>query len=109
MRQEGASAPARLWQLRSVLALDLATQALRTCWERLGTDPADRYLLLTFGGPPRRDNRVRQLSERSYADARLRLREAYGHRVEYDVGRVQTDMRAAGLPDRLAARLSFGL
>lgn len=31
------------------------------------------------------------------------------HRVEYDVGRVQTDMRAAGLPDRLAARLSFGL
>ena len=31
------------------------------------------------------------------------------HRVEYDIGRVQTDMRAAGLPDRLSARLSFGL
>ena len=31
------------------------------------------------------------------------------HRVEYDIGRVQTAMRSAGLPDRLAARLSFGL
>ena len=31
------------------------------------------------------------------------------HRVEYDIERVQTAMRAAGLPDRLAARLTFGL
>jgi diadenosine tetraphosphatase ApaH/serine/threonine PP2A family protein phosphatase len=31
------------------------------------------------------------------------------HRVEYDIGRVQAAMRAAGLPERLAARLSVGL
>ena len=31
------------------------------------------------------------------------------HRVEYDIERVQTAMRAAGLPDRLAARLTYGL
>jgi len=31
------------------------------------------------------------------------------HRVEYDITRVQTGMRAAGLPERLATRLSFGL
>jgi diadenosine tetraphosphatase ApaH/serine/threonine PP2A family protein phosphatase len=31
------------------------------------------------------------------------------HRVAYDIDRVQTGMRAAGLPERLAARLSFGL
>ena len=31
------------------------------------------------------------------------------HRVEYDIERVQTAMRAAGLPDRLAARLTVGL
>lgn len=31
------------------------------------------------------------------------------HRVAYDIDRVQADMRAAGLPERLAARLSFGL
>ncbi len=31
------------------------------------------------------------------------------HRVAYDIGRVQADMRAAGLPERLAARLSHGL
>ena len=30
--QEGASGPARLWQLRTVLALDLATDMLRRCW-----------------------------------------------------------------------------
>ena len=31
------------------------------------------------------------------------------HRVAYDIGRVQAAMRAVGLPDRLAARLSAGL
>ena len=31
------------------------------------------------------------------------------HRVEYDIDRVQTAMRSAGLPDRLAARLTFGV
>ena len=31
------------------------------------------------------------------------------HRVAYDVDRVQAGMRAVGLPERLAARLSFGL
>ena len=31
------------------------------------------------------------------------------HRVEYDIERVQAAMRGAGLPDRLAARLTFGL
>ena len=30
-------------------------------------------------------------------------------RVAYDIALVQAAMRAAGLPDRLAARLSFGL
>jgi diadenosine tetraphosphatase ApaH/serine/threonine PP2A family protein phosphatase len=31
------------------------------------------------------------------------------HRVAYDIDRVQAEMRAAGLPERLAARLSHGL
>ena len=31
------------------------------------------------------------------------------HRVAYDIDRVQAAMRAVGLPDRLAARLSFGV
>jgi predicted phosphodiesterase len=34
--------------------------------------------------------------------------EATWHRVEYDVGATQADMAAAGLPPRLARRLSFG-
>jgi predicted phosphodiesterase len=31
------------------------------------------------------------------------------HRVEYEVDRVQAAMRSVGLPDRLAARLAFGV
>jgi diadenosine tetraphosphatase ApaH/serine/threonine PP2A family protein phosphatase len=31
------------------------------------------------------------------------------HRVEYDIDGVQTAMRSVGLPDRLAARLTFGV
>jgi hypothetical protein len=76
MLQGTASAPSRLWQLRSVLALDFAAHVLRTAWEHLELDPRDRFLLASFGGPPRRDNRLRQLSEMTYADARQQLRRA---------------------------------
>ena len=73
MRQGNASEPSKLWQLRSILALDLAIHALRTAWHTLDLAQSDRYLLLTFGGPVRRENRVRQRSEQSYQDARQKL------------------------------------
>lgn len=76
MLQGGASGPARLWQLRTVLALDLAVHALRTAWDTTGTPAADRYLLLTFGDGPRAADAVRQRSEDSYRRARIRLSEA---------------------------------
>jgi hypothetical protein len=58
------------------MALDFAIHVLRCAWERLELDDLGRYLLVSFGGAPRRDNRLRQLSERSYADARQQLRRA---------------------------------
>lgn len=76
MLQGGASGPARLWQLRTVLALDLATHALRTAWDATGTPEAERYLLLSFGGATRAQDPVRQRSEESYRRARIRLGEA---------------------------------
>jgi len=76
MTQGGASGPARLWQLRTVLALDLAMHALQTAWEVTDTAPADRFLLLSFGGIPRNSDPVRQRSEDSYRRARIRLSEA---------------------------------
>ena len=76
MLQGTASAPAKLWQLRTILALDLATHALRTAWDCVGHPDADRVLLLCFDSAPRRDNRVRQRSERTYDEARQRLRQA---------------------------------
>lgn len=76
MRQEGASSPARLWQLRTVLALDLALHVVRTAWEATQTPPEDQYLLLSFGGSPRAVDSVRQRSEESYRRARIRLSEA---------------------------------
>lgn len=74
--QGGASAPARLWQLRSMLALDVALRALETAWDATETPPRERFLLLSFAGPPRAENRVRQRSEASLAAARIRLQEA---------------------------------
>jgi hypothetical protein len=74
MRQGTASGPAMLWQLRGILALDLACHALRTAWDATATPASERFLLLSFGGPPRAENRLRQRAERAYQDARLRLR-----------------------------------
>ena len=76
MLQGGASGPARLWQLRTVLALDLAIHALQTAWNVTGSAPLDRFLLLSFGGMPRAADPVRQRSEDSYGRARIRLSEA---------------------------------
>lgn len=74
MRQGTASGPARLWQLRTILALDLASHSLSVAWEGTDSLPGDRFLLLSFGGPPRAENRLRQYAETAYQEARLRLR-----------------------------------
>ena len=76
MLQAGASGPARLWQLRSILALDLAVHIARTAWQVTSTPDAERYLLLSFGGSPRAQDPVRQRSEESYRRARIRLSDA---------------------------------
>ncbi|WP_431893372.1 hypothetical protein [Micromonospora haikouensis] len=76
MCQGGASGPAKLWQLRTILALDLAVHALRVAWDATSTPEEDRFLLLSFGGGPRAQDRVRQRSEESYRRARIRLNEA---------------------------------
>ncbi len=76
MLQGGASGPAKLWQLRSILALDVALHALTVAWEATGTPAEQRYLLLSFVGPPRAENRIRQGSEASFDTARIRVREA---------------------------------
>jgi hypothetical protein len=74
MHQAGASGPARLWQLRSILALDLAMNSLRRSWEAIGTDEAGRFLVLALAGGDRQRDRVRLRSERSYDEARTVLR-----------------------------------
>lgn len=76
MLQSGASAPAKLWQLRTILAVDLASHVARTGWNATATPVAERFLLLSFGGGPRSQDPVRQRSEDSYRRARIRLSEA---------------------------------
>lgn len=76
MGQEGASGPAKLWQLRTVVALDFATHIIRTGWDKTGAPDSDRFLLLTFGGGPRATDPIRQRSEEFYRRARIRLSEA---------------------------------
>jgi hypothetical protein len=76
MNQGGASGPAKLWQLRIVLALALAGHVLRTAWEATSTPQHDRFLLLSFGDDVRAQDPVRQRSEESYRRARIHLSEA---------------------------------
>ena len=76
MSQRGASGPAKLWQLRLVLALDLAMHALQTAWNTTSAPVEDRYLLLSFATASRAEDAVRQRSEESYRRARIRLSEA---------------------------------
>lgn len=76
MLQGNASGPAKLWQLRSILGLDLALHVLRTAWDATDTPSEERYLLLSFGRSPRAHDPVRQRSEESYRRARIRLSEA---------------------------------
>jgi hypothetical protein len=76
MQQEGASAPAKLWQLRTILALDFARHLVRTAWEATGTPTHDQFLLLSFGGTPRAQDPVRQRAEHSYRRARIQMGKA---------------------------------
>lgn len=76
MCQGGASGPARLWQLRTVLALDLALHVARTAWARTGTPGPEQFLLLSFGGGARASDPVRQRSEEFYQRSRIRISEA---------------------------------
>jgi hypothetical protein len=70
----GASGPAKLWQLRTVLALDLAINALRRAWEVTESPESGRCLLLAVAGSERRNDRGRLRSERSYDEARTAIR-----------------------------------
>jgi hypothetical protein len=74
MCQGGASSAARLWQLRTVFALDLAANSLRRSWDAIDAPLANRCLLLAIAGPDRQQDRVRLRSERSYAEARTAIR-----------------------------------
>lgn len=86
MTQDAASGPAQLWQLRSILALDLALNSLRRSWDATGTTPDARYIVLAQAGPDRQQDRVRLRSERSYEEARTVLRWA-------TVGAIESIMR----------------
>jgi hypothetical protein len=76
MRQHGASGPAKLWQLRTILALDLAVHVLQTAWSVTAAPSEERYLLLSLGRGSRALDPVWQLSEDTYKRARIRLSEA---------------------------------
>lgn len=79
--QGGASSAAKLWQLRTVLALDLAMHTLRSAWATVATPTEDQRLLLAVAGSERQADRVRLRSERSYADARTAIRWATVHTI----------------------------
>lgn len=76
MCQSNTSGPAKLWQFRTILALDLALHLLRCAWEKTDSPVSERFILASVGGPPRSENVIRQRSEDSFRRARTRLSEA---------------------------------
>lgn len=94
LAQAAASGPARVWQLRTMLGLNLALHALQAAWVTTGAESGDRHLLLVFGGPPRAENRVRQRSEASYRTARILIREA----TIRSLGETMAEIDASGGP-----------
>ena len=76
MLQGHASWPEKLWQLRSILALDLALHMLEVGWQVLDFPDEERYLLLSLGDTPRAQDVVRKRSEETYRRARIILSEA---------------------------------
>ncbi|MBY6682321.1 hypothetical protein HQ312_14785 [Rhodococcus sp. BP-316] len=76
MQQSNASSPSKLWQLRCIIALDIAIHTLRTAWNYTKAPNSERFLLLAFGSAPRAQDSVRQKSEDSYRRSRIRLSEA---------------------------------
>lgn len=92
MRQAGASGPARLWQLRSIVALDIAVHIARAAWSKTSTPVAEQFLLLSFGDAPRPANPVRQRSESSYKRTRLQI----GSAVVQTLAERMSDLRREG-------------
>lgn len=81
MLQGEASGPSKLWQLRTILALDLAINALRRAWQFVEAPVVGRHILLAMPGTNRSDDRVRLRSERSYESARMAIRWATIHMI----------------------------
>lgn len=92
MLQAGASGPARLWQLRCILALDFAVHLARKAWDTTAAPDGDRYLLLSFAGTPRAQDPVRQRSEESFRLARIRI----GDAVVHTLARRMSELAGAG-------------
>ena len=105
--QGGASGPARLWQLRTVLALDLATDMLQRCWSAVDEPPERRHLLLALPGADRPSDRVRLRSERSWNDARSCINWATIRTIEstlrelHDQGRIDWSYALSSRTERL--------
>jgi hypothetical protein len=75
-RQPHVAPSAKLLQVRSILALDLAHHALGRSWTGVDVPEEQRYLLLAYTPEERRRNRVRIASEAAYQSARQKIAHA---------------------------------
>jgi hypothetical protein len=89
-KQGEASGPSRLWQLRSVLALDLAIHMVERCWEAIDVPADQRQLLMALPGPDRQLDRVRLRSERSWNDAQSAINWATTRTIESELRRLES-------------------
>jgi len=88
INQGGASAASRLWQVRTLLALDLAIHTLRRSWSFTDTSDDERCLLVAAPGAERADDKVRLLAERNFSLSRAAISSAIMKEIEKRLGSV---------------------
>ncbi len=95
--QKNCSPSDKLWQTRSILALDLASNYLQSAWERSEQPQEQRFLLVCAPGLDRKTDTVRLASERSYKVATTSLRDALVTVIAETMAELQADMRGGAI------------
>jgi len=98
--QGGASSAAVLWQARSLMAMNVALNAVKSSWERCEVGESERSILIASPGQERTEDRVRLAAERSLALCRASMATAIMNEIQ-----VRLTAEVANDPDRPLADL----
>ena len=107
--QKNCSPADKLWQTRSIIALDLAANYLDSAWERSEQPQEKRFLLVSAPGLDRKTDTVRLASERSHKAATESLHDALVAVIAETMAELQADMKGGTIDFEKHLELRKGL